>query len=119
MVERFSPLYQKKAGDVFDDIQAKALRDMKLMPGILELCNYLDNNNIRRAVLTRNVESSVQHLQQNFMATMPPFYPQVARDTLDERGEVLLPKPNPDGIQYICRRWQCSPSQIIMIGDSD
>lgn len=119
MVETFSPLYQKKAEEVFNDIQAKALRDMKLMPGMLELCNYLDDNNIRRAVLTRNVESSVQHLQQHFMATMPLFDPQVARDTLDENGQILLPKPYPDGIQYICRRWQCSPSQTIMIGDSE
>jgi phosphoglycolate phosphatase-like HAD superfamily hydrolase len=82
MVDTFSPPSREKAMAIFADIEAKALRDMKLMPGMLELCQYLDDNNIRRAVLTRNVETSVQYMEQHFMKGMPPFQPQVARDTV-------------------------------------
>lgn len=121
MKEQFSPEGQARAMDIFNDIEAKALRDMKVMPGMLELCQHLDKKSIRRAVLTRNVETSVDYLYEAFMEPIgvPRFDPQVARDTLDENNEVLLAKPCPNGIQYICREWKCDPSQVIMIGDSD
>lgn len=148
MVDTFSPPYREKAMAIFADIEAKALRDMKLMPGMLELCQYLDDNNIRRAVLTRNVETSIQYMEQHFMSGMPPFHPQVARNTLgsvattttvtmkddiqsaplkqqlrqqnqNQKQSLLRPKPHPDGILYICQQWQCLPSQTIMVGDSD
>lgn len=119
MVDKFSPLCMDKAQVIFADIEAKALRDMQVMPGMMELCRYLDDNHIKRAVLTRNVERSVDYLQETFMNDLAQFSPQVARDTLDEEGNTLLAKPCPDGIQYICRQWQCLPSQTIMVGDSD
>ena len=119
MVEDFSPSNRQRAQEIFHDIEAKALRDMKAMPGMLDLCRFLDDHNIKRAILTRNVASSIQYLQQNLMADDVPFYPQVARDTVDDHGNEILMKPNPDGISYICRVWNCLPSQTIMIGDSD
>lgn len=107
---------------VFRDIEARALRDMKLMPDMLDICRYLDDRGIRRAVLTRNVMTSVDYLYDTYMMDVPRFQPQVARDTIcdgkHQKG-VLLAKPQPDGIQYICRQWQCHPSQVIMVGDSD
>lgn len=121
MKETFSPEGQAKAQNIFNDIEAKALRDMKVMPGMLELCQHLDKKAIRRAVLTRNVATSVDYFYETFMEPIgvPRFDPQVARDTLDENNEVLLAKPCPNGIQHICREWKCDPSQVIMIGDSD
>jgi phosphoglycolate phosphatase-like HAD superfamily hydrolase len=119
MVNDFSPSNRQRAHEIFHDIEVKALRDMKAMPGMLDLCRYLDDHNIKRAILTRNVASSIQYLHQNLMVDEVPFYPQVARDSVDEHGNEIRMKPNSDGINYICRVWNCLPSQTIMIGDSD
>jgi phosphoglycolate phosphatase-like HAD superfamily hydrolase len=119
MVEDFSPSNRQRAQEVFRDIEAKALRDMKAMPGMLDICRYLDKHQIKRAILTRNVASSIQFMQQKLISDEVEFYPLVARDTLDEHGNLILMKPNPEGIHYICRIWKCLSSQTIMIGDSD
>jgi len=116
-----SPSGQAKANEIFAEIEAKAKKDMKIMPGMFELCDFLDENRINRALLTRNVVDSVDYMYDNFMKTkgMRKFDPQVARDSLDERGNIIIAKPQPDAIHYICRQWNCSPSQVIMVGDSD
>mmetsp|Transcript_41056 Transcript_41056/g.46646 ORF Transcript_41056/g.46646 Transcript_41056/m.46646 type:complete len:280 (+) Transcript_41056:34-873(+) len=113
---------QKKADAIFADIEAKALRDMKLMPGMIELCKFLDNETtIKRAILTRNVFSSIDYMYENYMKqhNVTRFNPQIARDSLDKDGNILTAKPQPDAIHYICREcWNCSPSEVIMVGDS-
>jgi phosphoglycolate phosphatase-like HAD superfamily hydrolase len=122
MVDTFPPPYQQQGMEVFDDIEAQALRDMKVMPGMLDLCRLLDERGMKRALLTRNVGRSADYLFDTFLFPhqIPRFSPQVARDTINPTtGTVLVAKPQPDGIQYICSVWNCDPSQIIMVGDSD
>ena len=106
---------------VFDDIEEKARLNMKLMPGMVELCKYLDENNIKRALLTRNVETSVDYLYEKHMksASLSKFEPAIARNSVDSSGELILPKPNPDAILFICDQWGCDPSQVMMVGDSE
>ena len=102
---------------ILEDVEAKALRDMELNTGMLELCSFLDQQKIPRALLTRNVESSVEYMHKNKMSSIPCFQPAIARDTVD-KGNILRPKPFPDAILHICQQWQCDPSQVMMVGDS-
>jgi phosphoglycolate phosphatase-like HAD superfamily hydrolase len=87
------------------------------MNGMIPLCEWLDSQNIQRAVLTRNVERSVDALHDKL--PVKPFEPAVARNTLHPvHQHNISPKPHPDAIHYICQSWKCSPSQVIMVGDS-
>jgi len=113
-----------QANQVFDDIEAKAMRDMTLMESVGDLCHYLDKAGIKRAVLTRNVEKSVTHMQEKLWKehSAKEFFPCVNRETRaseDDCDSLPLPsKPFPDAILHICKVWECSPEDVIMVGDS-
>jgi len=109
-----------QAKAVFDDIERKAIADMELMDGLGELCKFLDKRGIQKAILTRNVCKSVRVMQEKLCHEFPvkEFSPAVSRNTKGKDGNVLLPKPAPDGILHICDIWKCGPESVIMVGDS-
>ena len=119
--ERLSPEATAAAQQVFADIEAGAKRDMVLREGTLDLCAFLDKKQIRRAVLTRNVEDSVDYMMNVKMDGLSSrFEPAVARDTVNQwTGQTIPAKPQPDAIEYICQHWNCEPANVIMVGDSD
>jgi phosphoglycolate phosphatase-like HAD superfamily hydrolase len=126
LYQSFSDLGKTKAKAVFDDIETKAIQDMTLMEHVGELCHFLDGKGIQRAVLTRNVQRSVNVMHKMLWDThsVKEFYPSVSRDTtmsgssLDEEKKPLPSKPSPEPIFHICNIWGCSPEQVIMVGDS-
>ncbi|KAL7477994.1 hypothetical protein ACHAW6_003783 [Cyclotella cf. meneghiniana] len=116
---------RRKAEEIFADIEQRALMEMKLMPGGIELIQFLRENGLKRAVLTRNLEKNVHFMQRLYLDQMEGdeeslFHPIVARDTVagDQSEELLRAKPAPDGILHICSVWDCNPSEVIMVGDS-
>lgn len=48
----------------------QALADMQLMPGVPELCAYLDGKRIPRGLITRNVKTSVDWLHERHLAPL-------------------------------------------------
>ena len=119
LAEKMSAPGQRRAQDVFADIEQKAIENMQFMDGLPDVCRYLDGKGIRRAVLTRNVRRSVDamHDRLNSWEGVGPFYPAVARDSTVDGGPIP-PKPAPDAILHICSVWGCEPSEVIMVGDS-
>lgn len=122
LYQHFSEDGQMKAKAVFDDIETKAIRDMTLTEGVGDLCQYLDSFGIKRAVLTRNVLRSVNAMHGKIWeeSGVTEFFPVVCRETLALDGvSTIKSKPSPDAIFHICNVWDCSPQDVIMIGDSD
>ncbi len=120
ITNQLSPEGQALAHAAFVDIEQKAIEMMQFEEGLLELCQWLDEQNIRRAVLTRNVRNSVEamHTRLREQHGISSFSPAVARDSLCAKGNLLPPKPHPDAIHHICEQWQCQVFQVIMVGDS-
>eukprot|EP01023_Acetabularia_acetabulum_P051307 TRINITY_DN5655_c0_g2_i3.p2 TRINITY_DN5655_c0_g2~~TRINITY_DN5655_c0_g2_i3.p2 ORF type:complete len:183 (+),score=31.58 TRINITY_DN5655_c0_g2_i3:211-759(+) len=101
---------QKRAYSAIADIEEKALENMKVMPGAVELCRYLDNVSIPRGLITRNVSMSVDYFHKNHFP-LRPFDPALSR-------EFTPYKPDPHSLQHICRHWNIPTSHCIIIGDS-
>jgi len=141
LVDKLSPQGQDECQLIFREIEQRAIDDMKVMEGGLELIRYLKGRGIKIGVLTRNLERNVQFMvdmyqdgigkldnsndEMNKSRTKnePLFDTIVARDstTIDkETGEAItIPaKPNPDGILHICKLWNVPSSSVIMVGDS-
>lgn len=120
LYQKLSIQYQNQADEVFKDIEAKAIADMMLMDGIGELCQFMDSRGMQRAVLTRNVQLSIDVMHQKLWDeySVKEFFPSVHRLSVDEEGNTLPSKPNPDAIHYICQVWSCKPSQVLMVGDT-
>ncbi|KAI3426065.1 hypothetical protein D9Q98_008033 [Chlorella vulgaris] len=91
-------------------VEAKALRDMQLMPGVLELSSFLDERQVPRALVTRNVNSSIEFFHRHHF-TLPPFTPALSR-------EFAPYKPDPASLLHIAQRWSVQPGELVMIGDS-
>ena len=75
------------------------MKHQKPQPGLIPLMEYLQNKGLKKALCTRNFETPVNHLIENYLS----FYffdPIITRDTLN-----LLPKPYPDGILFIAKEW--------------
>uniref|UniRef100_A0A7S3QG91 Phosphoglycolate phosphatase n=1 Tax=Chaetoceros debilis TaxID=122233 RepID=A0A7S3QG91_9STRA len=120
MHNTFSPKGQALVQEVFDDIEEMALRGMTLMDNCGDLCHFLDERGIPRAVLTRNVERSVGVMQKKLWETsnVKGFFPTVNRNTVGMNGKALEIKPSPDSIYHICSIWGCDPKDVLMVGDS-
>lgn len=120
MHNTFSPEGQVLVQEVFDDIEEMALKAMTLMDNCGDLCHFLDERGIPRAVLTRNVERSVDVMQEKLWETsnVKGFFPTVNRNTVGMNGKALEIKPSPDSIYYICSTWGCDPKDVLMVGDS-
>ena len=131
LVRELSNEQQIEAKQVFDNIEHKAIEDMQIMDGVIDFVQYLDDFGIKRAVLTRNVGSSIVAMQDlmkvnaeaNGGMLLNFFDPVVARDTTARdpqtgKMETLKSKPEPDAILHICEQWGCHTADVIMIGDS-
>ncbi|KAF5834840.1 HAD-like domain-containing protein [Dunaliella salina] len=103
---------QDKAYAIIAEIEEQALKQMKLMPGALELLQH--TSSVPRGLITRNVMSSVHHFHNHHLipAGVPPFIPAISRECNYEY------KPSPQALLHICNSWGASPSEVIMVGDS-
>eukprot|EP00850_Spirogloea_muscicola_P017937 SM000159S01768 [mRNA] locus=s159:160845:162059:+ [translate_table: standard] len=87
----------------------EAKENMRIMPGALEICRFLDGRGLRRGLITRNVSESVAYFHSRFEAA--PFAPALSR-------EFLPYKPDPAPLLHICNAWSVLPTEVLMIGDS-
>jgi phosphoglycolate phosphatase-like HAD superfamily hydrolase len=109
-IKSLSPEGQNEANRHIADIEQQALKDMQLMPGVLELCSLLDVAGIPRALVTRNVNTSVEFFHKTHF-TLPPFFPALTR-------EFTPYKPHPASLHTISEHWGIPASELCMIGDS-
>ena len=86
----------------------------QLMPGLPELCRFLDAAGVPRGLITRNVKSSIEYFHSNHVSqlSLAPFEPAISR-------ECAFPyKPSPAALLHICEGWGVAPSEVMMVGDS-
>jgi HAD superfamily hydrolase (TIGR01549 family) len=101
---------QAEAFKKIAEIEEEALENLKVMPGAVELCQRLDDAGMPRALVTRNVMSSVDFFHETAFP-LPPFHPSLSREWKPY-------KPDPASLHYIAEHWGVSSSELVMVGDS-
>ncbi|KAK9237902.1 HAD-like domain-containing protein [Lipomyces kononenkoae] len=101
---------QEIAHEKVRQVERRAMVQMKPQPGLEELMKFLEDNELRKAICTRNFETPVHHLLATFLPKKL-FHPIVTR-------EFKPPKPSPAGILHIANHWAIEPKHLIMVGDS-
>lgn len=112
---------QQKIKQIIGEECQRALECMTIQEGGPELVSFLAQNDVRRAVLTRNYEKNAFHMQQMYLDANSDatFDLVIGRDTHYNGIEPLEGEiPKSERILYICELWGCSPSEVIMVGDS-
>lgn len=85
---------------------------LRLCDGFRETVDWLHAHGVRMAVDTNRTGIGVQTVLDIF--GMPPYFnPVVAADTPG-----ILPKPSPQGAQYILSAWGLPPEHVLFVGDS-
>eukprot|EP00899_Mesostigma_viride_P014689 jgi/Mesvir1/23220/Mv22677-RA.1 len=109
VISTYDAEQKAKALSIIAEFEENARKNLQIMPGAHELCQYLDKKSIRRGLLTRNVAESVDVFHSHFPAL--PFLPALSR-------EFLPFKPHPEPLLHICQQWGVEPSSVLMVGDS-
>jgi phosphoglycolate phosphatase-like HAD superfamily hydrolase len=112
---------QRKIKQIIGEECQRALGCMAIQEGGPELVAFLAQNGVRRAVLTRNYESNALHMQQMYFDANSDatFDLVIGRDTHYDGIEPLEGEiSKSERILYICELWGCSPSEVVMVGDS-
>lgn len=106
-IRSWSPEKQNWAFTVIEVLEEEASQQLQLQPGAEALMRILDAKRMPKAILTRNTEKTVRHLQ-GFLKTQ--FSVIVTRD---------FPtfKPDPAPALHICREWKLEPARVLMVGD--
>lgn len=94
-----------------DDYERQMAERAQPAAGALELIRLLHARGCRLGILTRNLHAMALHtLQAIDLADC--FTP----DDILGRGEAI-PKPDPDGLLHLARRWGVASSELLMVGD--
>jgi len=115
-VDGFDEERRKKSYQIIAEMEGEALKTMKAMPGAVKLAKLLDDLNVPRGLVTRNVKTSVDHFHNvawkdgETDTLMKAFHPVCSR-------EFTPYKPAPDSLLHICKEWGVDPSEVMMVGD--
>jgi HAD superfamily hydrolase (TIGR01549 family) len=106
---------QQAANDILEEMEEEGRRTLQLMPGALELIQWLSSHDIPMALVTRNTRKSANVLTDKLLASVPTLF-----STVITRDDDFPPKPDPAALHSIADRWQVElPSEsILMVGDS-
>ncbi|ORX99447.1 HAD-like protein [Basidiobolus meristosporus CBS 931.73] len=98
---------RERGEQIIKDLEAQALLEMKVQPGLEKLIQFLEDHSLPKAILTRNNPTTVDH----FLAqTNLNFETVVTR-------EFRPPKPSPAPLLHIVNQWEVEPEEVFMIGD--
>ncbi|KAI9758914.1 MAG: 37S ribosomal protein S24, mitochondrial [Chaenotheca gracillima] len=115
ILDHLHSLPEDKQADAMEAIRAiehDAMIKQTPQAGLVELMEYLELRGLRKGICTRNLDTPVNHLIDNFL-NGKIFSPIVTR-------EFRPPKPDPAGILHIAENWGLDDrgNSLIMVGDS-
>jgi HAD superfamily hydrolase (TIGR01509 family) len=106
-LEQVPPDEAERMWRIVAEHELRGVERATVLPGVREFLHELTQRGIRRGVLTRNSRASA-------LATLSRLELEVETVIAREDGPV---KPDPAGVERICRAWQLEPRHCIMVGD--
>ncbi|KAJ2477198.1 hypothetical protein IWW56_004480 [Coemansia sp. RSA 2131] len=107
----------EKAHQRIVEIETEAMASMELSPGLVNLLQFLQNNDICIGVITRNNRKAVDHFINNVAGRQPQEHKGLfSFDPLLDRS-FKPSKPSPDSLLHISQQWNIPPEQLMMVGD--
>ncbi|KAK5575745.1 hypothetical protein RB653_006879 [Dictyostelium firmibasis] len=121
VINSYSNEDRERANRIIYEFELKARNQIKLQDNVEELLEFLENNNIPKAIHSRNSLENIRHFVDIRLSKPYTFHHLVGR-------EIEPPKPNPSGSFDILRVFNESfslqnqpiikPEEILFVGDS-
>ncbi len=110
-LETLSPQSQRRASDVIDAFEEEGRVRWDWNDGALELLRYMDERRLRKAVVTRNSDVSLDILAEKMReAQLQPFDFALSRSFRPV-------KPSPAPALHILDKWQVPAAEVCFVGD--
>jgi HAD superfamily hydrolase (TIGR01509 family) len=107
-LEEMSPQRRTECEEILARHEREGVARATVYEGLTELLDRLVSHQTKLAILTRNRADCARATVE---ATLPGYWdPIISRD----EGPI---KPDPWGIEEICRQWRAAPADVVMIGD--
>ncbi|KAJ1648126.1 hypothetical protein LPJ64_000579 [Coemansia asiatica] len=99
------------------EVETEAMANMQLSPGLLELLQFLHDNGLPIAIITRNNQVAAQHFLEQVVTRQPKDQWKWFRfDPVLDRS-FKPTKPHPQGLLHISQKWGIPPQELMMVGD--
>lgn len=108
-INAMPPERHTSATRYLETLEHQLAHEVEAADGVLELLNHLHQQDYQLAIITRNL-SHHAYTALSHLALLQHFDPVIGRHDAP-------PKPDPGGIQTICRQWNVEASNVVMIGD--
>ena len=96
-----------RARRILDRHEKDAAYHSKLTPGVRELFSYLEEHDIRTAIITRNALENVRIVLDKHGLSV---------DEIVTRNDGPV-KPSPEGVFALCRKFDVTPDEALFVGD--
>ena len=106
-MEKMTPPQRKRAMDIIERHEAKAVEESTLNDGAAELLDKLCAGGIKIGILTRNKRSNAIAIAQKHNLEFDAIFDR-------EDGPV---KPDAFGVLWLCKRFGVLPTETIVVGD--
>jgi len=102
-----TPDQRARAETVLARHEARAVAESRLNPAARETLDRLRTSGIRIGILTRNTRTNALAVARKHGLVF---------DALVDRADGPV-KPDPFGVQHLCRRFDVSPAETLVVGD--
>ncbi len=106
-MNKMSPQQRQIAIEILDKHENNAAKNAVLNPNAHQTIRKLAQNNIKIAILTRNTKENTLKVAEKFNLKF---------DIIVDRS-VQPTKPHPHGVLWICKKFNTSPKQTLVVGD--
>ncbi|KAJ1722772.1 hypothetical protein LPJ53_002828 [Coemansia erecta] len=99
------------------EVETEAMANMQLSPGLVELLQFLHENKLPIAIITRNNNLAAQHFLEQVVTRQPEEQLKLfGFDPVIDRS-FRPTKPHPQSLLHISELWGIPPQQLMMVGD--
>lgn len=107
---------------IIESMEEEAHHKLKLQPGLQELLSFLEENQIRKALLTRNNSQSVDIFLKTVKESLinSTCHPNLLSKPIFEQiltRDFKPHKPSPAPVLHICTQWSLPPHNVLVVGD--
>lgn len=106
-IKAFPENEQREKWEILMEYEREMERHSQPAPGVHRLINILKKSGIKMGVITRSTGEHARRLLQKYHLDIDYF---IGR-------EDTIPKPQPDGINYLLRKLNVKAGNAIMVGD--
>src|SRR5262245_29527076 len=107
-----SKALQENCRRILDQFEIRAAQDSRPNAGAEDLVRYLQDRKLKLGIISRNSLGSIRRALENFSSIGASDF-----DAIVSRDDFAIPKPSPDAILALSKRFSVPAEEMLIVGD--